>query len=255
MPFGSVLSNAKTVTLTTADDRTVNVKSSVSKFALRMIGIPHIGLRVRARGVLYLLNPQQNEIILDAGCGNGVYSFTLGFSGSIVYGVDNNKKTISNCQRMSEEMGLSNQIYFYKANLLKLPFDSNFFDKIVFSETLEHIQEDKKAIEELHRVLKPDGVMVISVPTNIFINKRYKKQFGHYRLYDITKLKKLLKKKFDIVLVARRNRLMGQLAWFLNRKFFFNKILVSLTFPFLYFMTYIDFYGHGRELLVKVRKK
>ena len=252
MAFGSVLAGARKITLTTTDNKTVTIKGFFPKLALRIIGVPHIGLRVRARVVLSMLDIKSGAI-LDAGCGNGVYSLTLGLSDSIVYGVDSSDKAISQCRRMSEEMGADN-VSFYKADILKLPFGDNSFDRIIFSETMEHIREDKKAIAELHRVLKPDGIMVMSVPGDIFINRQYMERVGHHRLYNMAKLQKLLGKKFEIISTAKRNRLLGQLAWLLNRKLFFSKMLTALTFPFLYFMTYIDFCGPAKELVVKARK-
>lgn len=254
MPFGSVLANAKKVKFTTADNKVVTLSGSIPRLGLRLIGIPHIGLRVRARAVLALLNAQPKEVVLDAGCGSGVYSFTCGFKGMTVYGIDLDKKKVELCQKMSEQMKLGNYTYFYKANILKLPFENDFFDKIIFSETLEHIPEDKKAIKELCRVLKPSGEMVISVPSDIYINQIYKEDFGHKRLYTLEMIQKLIKNKFEIIAIARRNKLLGQFSWMINRKLFFNKVLTALTFYPLYVLTFFDFYGPARELIVKVRK-
>jgi ubiquinone/menaquinone biosynthesis C-methylase UbiE len=254
MPFGSVLANANTIALSTADDKTVQVKGFLPKMALRFIGIPHLGMRVRAAAVFEHLDLSKTDIVLDAGCGSGTYSFTIGFKGNTIYGVDSDMKKIKECQRMSEEMKMGSNVYFYKADISKLPFDNNFFDKIIFSEVMEHTENDQAAINELHRVLKPGGIMVITVPSDIYINQLYKDDFGHTKLYTIEMVQKLIKDKFEIVGVSRRNKLIGQLAWILNRKMFFSKVLAALTFYPIYALTLLDWYGPGRELIVSVRK-
>jgi SAM-dependent methyltransferase len=50
------------------------------------------------------------------------------------------------------------------ANVTNLPFKDGCFDKIICSEVLEHITDDKLAVRELLRVIKKDGVIGISVP-------------------------------------------------------------------------------------------
>ena len=45
-----------------------------------------------------------------------------------------------------------------------IPYDDNTFDYIIINHVLEHVPQDKKAISELYRVLKPGGVAFISVP-------------------------------------------------------------------------------------------
>lgn len=255
IPFGSVLANAKEVYLETTDNKQVKLSGTMARLALRFLGIPHIGLQVRARAVMSFLNPRSGDVVLDAGCGIGVYTLTYGFRGITVYGVDIDKKKIDQARKTSEQLKLGNYCYFTKADLTKLPFENEFFDRILCSETLEHVDDDKKAIDEMHRVLKKDGVMVISVPSDIYINQRYKETFGHHRLYTIEKMQELLNHNFKIETIARRNKVIGQLAWLINRKMFFSKVLVGLTYPFCNFLTYIDFYGPGRELVIKARKR
>ena len=45
-----------------------------------------------------------------------------------------------------------------------IPYDNNTFDYIIINHVLEHVPQDKKAINEIYRVLKPGGVAFISVP-------------------------------------------------------------------------------------------
>lgn len=54
-----------------------------------------------------------------------------------------------------------------KEDICCLSFDDNSFDLIVCNQVLEHIKDDRKAISELARVLKPDGIAVITVPIDL----------------------------------------------------------------------------------------
>ena len=51
-----------------------------------------------------------------------------------------------------------------QANMTQLPFENNEFDFIFASHVLEHIKDDIKAMEELKRVLKPQGIAILPVP-------------------------------------------------------------------------------------------
>jgi predicted SAM-dependent methyltransferase len=52
----------------------------------------------------------------------------------------------------------------YQADLRNLPFEDNTYDFVFASHVLEHIQDDEKAITEIRRVLKPEGVAILPVP-------------------------------------------------------------------------------------------
>jgi predicted SAM-dependent methyltransferase len=78
-----------------------------------------------------------------------------------------------------------------KADILDLPFTENSFDVIFCNHVLEHIIDDKKAMQELYRVLKPGGFGVFQVPQNLNLDKTYEdfsitlpeeraKHFGQY---------------------------------------------------------------------------
>jgi SAM-dependent methyltransferase len=49
-------------------------------------------------------------------------------------------------------------------DIMRLPFADNSFDKILMSEVLEHISDDRQALGELFRVVKPGGILALSVP-------------------------------------------------------------------------------------------
>lgn len=54
-----------------------------------------------------------------------------------------------------------------KADICKLPFKENSYDLVLCNHVLEHVQDDKKAISELYRVLKKGGTLIAQVPLDI----------------------------------------------------------------------------------------
>jgi predicted SAM-dependent methyltransferase len=78
-----------------------------------------------------------------------------------------------------------------KADICDLPFEDNSFDVIFCNHVLEHIEDDKKAMEELYRVLKRGGMGIFQIPQDLSLKKTYedfsitskeerKKHFGQY---------------------------------------------------------------------------
>lgn len=75
--------------------------------------------------------------------------------------------------------GVASKEFFVEQSLTdSLPFTDNFFKAVLLTEVIEHIWEDKKALEELRRVLVPDGKLLISIP---FWNDFHDR---HYHIYS-----------------------------------------------------------------------
>lgn len=105
-------------------------------------------------------------IILDLGCGSKESKYKSNNSKDIVFGLD--KYHLSGCDILSD--------------LEKpLPFKDNSIDIIVANHVLEHIENFLELIEEMHRVLKPKGLLKIKVPyfssPHAFSNPTHKRFF------------------------------------------------------------------------------
>lgn len=72
-----------------------------------------------------------------------------------------------------------------------LPFPSNFFDLVCAFELLEHVPDDEKLLFEINRVLKKQGVCLLSFPINMKFWNLFDAAVGHIRRYDPDKLHKL----------------------------------------------------------------
>lgn len=104
---------------------------------------------------------KKNICILDAGCGDGILIKKLSkHNFSNLYGIDFNENV--------ESLKIDNANIIC-GDLNKTIYEDNQFDIIFILDTLEHIKDVSKVIVELHRILKEDGIIITSLPTeNIF---------------------------------------------------------------------------------------
>jgi len=106
--------------------------------------------------ILNLLSPKQGEIILDAGCGTGIFSLDILSSGAKVIGLDLSLPMLMRAEKKLK--GFPFQMVF--ADMLDLPFREGSFDKVVSVTALEFIEDGKAAVGELFRVTKREGRIV-----------------------------------------------------------------------------------------------
>lgn len=118
---------------------------------------------MRQKTVIELLNPSKNDLILDLGCGNARDIETFSKRGTRCVGIDLSEGMIKEARRKAKRENLEN-VEFIVGDAIKLPFKDNTFDKVSCSETIEHIPNWKKAAKEMKRVLKKDGLLVITTP-------------------------------------------------------------------------------------------
>jgi ubiquinone/menaquinone biosynthesis C-methylase UbiE len=108
----------------------------------------------------------KGSTVLDVACGNGLGTNILHIDNdNITFGVDLSKEIISCCKKKYPKDGIS----FVQSNVNKLPFSDCFFDVVVSFETIEHTHEYIQMLEEIKRVLKKSGILILSTP-NILIN-------------------------------------------------------------------------------------
>lgn len=101
--------------------------------------------------------------ILDIACGEGYGSWLMRkWGGTEVVGVDVSEKAINSAKANFEGDG----ILFFQGAAESLTFLDNTFDLIVSLETMEHIPDVRKYLEELKRVLKTDGMIILSCPND-----------------------------------------------------------------------------------------
>jgi ubiquinone/menaquinone biosynthesis C-methylase UbiE len=95
--------------------------------------------------------------VLDASCGDG-YLSSLYLDRHRVYGLDCEEEAISYCARAYQGGN------YFLADVYNIPARDNSFDGIILSMAIEHYLEPAKALAELKRVMKKDGIVVLTTP-------------------------------------------------------------------------------------------
>lgn len=171
-----------------------------------------MSLKRRASKIFEGLDLKAGDKVLDAGCGDGFYLYILNslpmkFK---LIGFDNDEIVLKNARKNLT----SKKIKLIKGDIIKMPFRKKYFIKVIMTEVLEHIEDDKKALSEVYRSLKPKGVLVLTVPSYKFpffwdpINWMLQNLFGthisgtsffagiwarHIRLYKRSNLEALIR--------------------------------------------------------------
>jgi len=102
----------------------------------------------------------KNKKCVDFGAGNGSFSFALELAGaSSVHGIDFGEKQVLYANRVSEDKDLADVVSFSKALVYDSKLESNSYDFAVSNGVFHHLNHTniEKAIEEVSRVLKPNG--------------------------------------------------------------------------------------------------
>ncbi|MEF3353293.1 glycosyltransferase [Paenibacillus sp. GYB006] len=122
----------------------------------------------RYQAVLELV---KDKIVLDAACGEGYGTHMLSSTATTVVGVDIDNKSIKHAV---DKYG-NEKVKFITSSIENLPFEDKSMDVVVSFETLEHVDADTQQIfiKEIKRVLKDEGILVISTPNKLYYSDLY----------------------------------------------------------------------------------
>lgn len=106
-----------------------------------------------------------NKKILDMGCGDGVLTWKICTKGAQGYGVDPSDIAIKFARAKHGEKATNAK--FEVVSGYNTPFENNFFDAVISSDVIEHVQHPDLLLKEIDRLTKPGGVAIISTPIRI----------------------------------------------------------------------------------------
>ncbi|MDI6804953.1 MAG: class I SAM-dependent methyltransferase [Bacteroidota bacterium] len=148
---------------------------------------------------------QKNGTILESGCGLGRWVFYLKRRGYNVTGIDLASTAVESAKKFDPSIPI------LKDDVLNSSFSSNYFDSVISLGVVEHFEEGPEAaLREFSRLLKDDGLLFISVPTQnllrISITNQLKELFWWYNKKKGVKYKfeeyRYTKKQFSNILRA-----------------------------------------------------
>jgi SAM-dependent methyltransferase len=113
------------------------------------------------------LGVEPGDVLLDLGAGGGRHAYGAFARGARVVALDYSQADAKDCgallAALVEEQG-SGDAGAMCGDALNLPFADGTFDRVICSEVLEHIADDRRAMEEIFRVLRPGGTAAVTVP-------------------------------------------------------------------------------------------
>lgn len=115
--------------------------------------------------------------VLDIGCYDGTVGSKLIKKGNDVYGIEINREVIE----ISKQKGIK---VITQDIECQFGFENNFFDVVVAAELIEHILDTDFFIEEIKRVLKPDGILVLTTPNIASLGRRLFLLFGRNPYFE-----------------------------------------------------------------------
>lgn len=143
-----------------------------------------------------LLEVAAGQRVLDIGCGQGRHSFEALLRGARVVPADLDDVALKEVAQWGAAMISEGQsperasLSCSRADVLRLPFEDNSFDRVIASEIMEHVVEDEAGLRELHRVLKPGGLLSVTVPRRwpeqicwMLSSEYHSAAGGHVRIY------------------------------------------------------------------------
>lgn len=108
----------------------------------------------------------ENKKVLDIGCNTGILLIPLKERGIDILGIDISISDIKKAKKNLLQRNLSDKCV-QVANAQKLPFKDNYFDVVLLSDILEHVVEPNIVAKEAIRVLKPNGIVLATVPNEL----------------------------------------------------------------------------------------
>lgn len=144
----------------------------------------HISKRTIASKLILRFKRGSKLKILDIGCGTGKNVEEFSAIGE-TWGVDNSNEALKFCRNHRKLINIK------KGDAQKLDFKNETFDVVTLLDVLEHVDEEK-TLREISRVLKANGILIITVPAYQWMWSKWDEVLHHKRRYTSRRLKNTL---------------------------------------------------------------
>lgn len=160
-------------------------------------GVPDLQSHIRWRVAKAYVDFDRRHI-LDVGCGSGLMTFEVAKRAKrakMIIGLDSSCESIEVAKR-GQKTGSFNHVDFCDGDVTNLPFEDGTFDEVLCFAVLEHVEDDYKAVSEISRVLKKEGLLIITSPTLEFrryFGDKFANAIGHNRAgYTVDQIHRML---------------------------------------------------------------
>ncbi|MFI5330658.1 MAG: class I SAM-dependent methyltransferase [Desulfobaccales bacterium] len=161
-----------------------------------------IGRRGIVKTVLDRLQLSSDAQILEVGCGTGGNLPLLA-----QYGVVHGMEIDATARAYASARGIAPVSPGSLPH--EIPFANNYYDLIVMTDVLEHVDEDELSLKNLNLRLKPGGYLLVTVPAYAGLWSRHDELHHHKRRYTKGKLSGMIKRaNFDIIINSYFNTLL-----------------------------------------------
>jgi len=119
---------------------------------------------LRKEAILKWARSLQRKLVLDIGSGTGAYLREFADQDALAVGLDISLGALQFSRNRAKEEGLLGKVDHVIGDARALPIRVAVFDLVLCSEVLEHIPEYLKVIEEISRVVRREGEIIVTVP-------------------------------------------------------------------------------------------
>ena len=188
---------------------------------------------------------------LDVGCGSGEFLLLMKKFKMDCYGVEPGK--------IDKEFVKKHKLKIFNGTLKNAKYKKNYFDVITLSWVFEHLTDPSETIKELARILKPRGLLIISVPqSRSLMYKLFKKCWvgldtpRHLFIYSPETIKRYARKAGLKIKKMRylqsgilasilylTNKFRKKKIYLSDKSFATNNFLVNLTLPFVFLLIFL----------------
>jgi SAM-dependent methyltransferase len=177
------------------------------------------------------LGVRPGDRLLDLGAGAGRHAFQAMKRGAQVTALDTDAGEIKDVSWMMRDLATADPAVSRSGgrgtalvgDALLLPFATGAFDRVIAAEVLEHIPDDRIAMAELSRVMRPGGTMAVTVPrwwpelvTWALSDEYHNKPGGHIRIYRRSALEDRLTETGLDVYAAHHSHALHSPYWWLK---------------------------------------
>ena len=205
-----------------------------------------------------ILDMVEGKKVLDIGCGTGFVTNKIAKTGREVVGIDIEQEGIRIARKNA---GKKDKVKYLLGDFFDFKFKKGSFDSVILADVLEHVKEEGRMLHEILKVLKKNGVLILTVPAFQSLFGYHDREVGHLRRYSKKKLEKQVRRAgFTIEKIRYWNMISIPMVLlfskFLNKRYphsksrmnrlleaYFNIIEKNISMPI------------GVSLVIKARKR